>query len=112
MQPILDPLGVRKWEIERIVAHRVWNCRPEYWVQWKGYEDSRDLWVHRDTLVRDFPSMLIQYHAQGGLPTQARKGAPKRATTGRRLLPGEDPFPHLSGVNGMVVGVQSRVGSS
>jgi hypothetical protein len=56
--------------------------------------------------------MLIQYHAQGGLPTQARKGAPKRATTGRRLLPGEDPFPHLSGVNGMVVGVQSRVGSS
>ena len=33
VQPIVDPLGVRKWVIERIVTHRVWNRRPEYGVQ-------------------------------------------------------------------------------
>jgi hypothetical protein len=38
VQPTLDPLGVRRYEIKRIVAHRVFHRRPEYWVQWEGYD--------------------------------------------------------------------------
>ena len=32
VQPTLDPLGVCRYEIKRIVTHRVFHRRPEYWV--------------------------------------------------------------------------------
>jgi hypothetical protein len=70
VQPTLDPLGVRRYEIKRIVAHRVFHRRPEYWVQWEGYDAAWDMWVHRDVLVEDVPDMLVTYHRLGGLPMQ------------------------------------------
>ena len=95
VQPTLDPLGVRRYEIKRIVAHRVFHRRPEYWVQWEGYDAAWDMWVHRDVLVEDVPDMLVAYHRLGGLPMQPRRGAPKRASVGRLLLPGEVAFPDV-----------------
>ena len=93
VQPTLDPLGVRRYEIKRIVAHRVFHRRPEYWVQWEGYDAAWDMWVHRDVLVDDVPHMVTAYHKLGGLPMHPRRGAPKRASVGRLLLPGEVAFP-------------------
>jgi hypothetical protein len=75
------------WHIE--FFHR----RPEYWVQWEGYDAAWDMWVHRDVLVDDVPHMVTAYHRLGGLPMQPRRGAPKRASVGRLLLPGEVAFP-------------------
>jgi hypothetical protein len=99
VQPTLDPLGVRRYEIKRIVAHRVFHRRPEYWVQWEGYDAAWDMWVHRDVLVDDVPHMVTAYHKLGGLPMQPRRGAPKRASVGRLLLSGEVAFPPVqSGV--------------
>ena len=62
VQPTLDPLGVRRYEIQRIVAHRVFHRRPEYWVQWAGYDAAWDMWVHRDVLLDDVPDMVVAYH--------------------------------------------------
>ncbi len=92
VQPTLDPLGVRRYEIKRIVAHRVFHRRPEYWVQWEGYDAAWDMWVHRDVLVDDVPHIVTAYHQLGGLPMQPRRGAPTRASVGRLLLPGEVAF--------------------
>ena len=93
VQTTLDPLGVRRYEIQRIVTHRVFHRRPEYWVQWEGYDAAWDMWVHRDVLVDDVPHMVTAYHRLGGLPMQPRRGAPKRPSVGRLLLPGEVAFP-------------------
>jgi hypothetical protein len=106
VQPTLDPLGVRRYEIQRIVAHRVFHRRPEYWVQWAGYDAAWDMWVHRDVLLDDVPDMVVVYHKLGGLPMQPRRDAPKRASVGRLLLPGEVPFPDVH----LGVGVTSPVG--
>ncbi len=95
VQPTMHPLGVRRYEIKRFVAHRVCHRRPEYWVQWEGYDAAWDMWVHRDVLVEDVPHMVTEYHALGGLPMQPRRGAPKRASVGRLLLSGEVAFPPL-----------------
>ena len=53
------------------------------------------MWVHRDVLVEDVPDVLVTYHKLGGLPMQPRRGAPKRASVGRLLLPGEVAFPDV-----------------
>ena len=62
-------------------------------MQWEGYDDVWDMCVHRDVLVDDVPHMVTAYHTLGGLPMQPRRGAPKRASVGRLLLPGEVAFP-------------------
>ena len=53
-------------------------------MEWAGYDQSWGTWVHRDSLLEDVPTMVAAYDAD---PTnfQARKSAPKRATTGRQM---------------------------
>ena len=82
--PLIDPMGVERYEIDRILGDRVLHGRPEYCVAWKGYDQSHDTWVHRDVLREDVPALLRAYDAN---PTsfQARKSAPKRATKGRQM---------------------------
>lgn len=84
LKPLIDPLGVERYEISRILGHRVLNRRPEYWVEWSGYDMSHNQWVHRDVLEADVPVLLAAYDANPTL-FSARKSAPKRATTGRQL---------------------------
>ena len=83
--PLIDPLGVPRFEISRLLGYRVWRHRPEYWVEWKGYDTSHNTWVHRDSLLQDVPALVAAYDRN---PTtfQARASAPKRATKGRQLL--------------------------
>lgn len=59
-------LGVRRYEMKRIVSHRVLNGRSEYWVQWEGYDASWDQWLHKDLEGKGVAEMLKVYHAQGG----------------------------------------------
>ena len=63
------------------------------WLQWEGYDAAVHMWLHRDVLVDDVPDMEVAYHKLGGLPMHPRRGAPKRASVGRLLLPGEVAFP-------------------
>ena len=84
LEPLQDAVGVQRWEIRRIVGHRVHKQRSEMYVEWAGYDQSWGTWVHRDSLLEDVPALVAQYDAD---PTdfQARKSAPKRATKGRRI---------------------------
>ena len=107
VQSTPDPLGVCRYEIKRIVAHRVFHRCPEYWVQWEGYDSVWDMWVHRDVLVDDVPHMVVEYHKLGGLSMQSRCGTPKRASVGRLLLSGEVAFPDV--VSCVVLSEWSRV---
>ena len=83
--PLIDPLGVPRYEISRLLGFRWWRQRPEYLVEWKGYDASYNLWVHRDSLMADVPGLVAAYDKN---PTvfQAPPSAPKRATAGRQLL--------------------------
>ena len=84
LEPLQDVTGVQRWEIRRIVGHRLHKQRSEMYVEWAGYDQSWGTWVHRDSLLEDVPTMVAAYDAD---PTnfQARKSAPKRATTGRQM---------------------------
>jgi hypothetical protein len=83
--PLIDPMGVERYEIDWILGDQVLHGRPKYCVAWKGYDQSHDTWVHWDVLREDVPDLLRAYDAD---PTsfQAWKSAPKRATKGRKLL--------------------------
>jgi len=81
-----DSAGVQRWEIRRIVGHRLHKQRQEMYVEWAGYDQSWGTWVHRDSLLEDVPALAAAYDAS---PTgfQARKSAPERAAKGRQILP-------------------------
>ena len=84
VMPLLDPLGVYRYEISRILLFRIHKRRPEYLVEWTGFDASYNEWVHRDVLVQDVPSLLLAYDSSPS-PMVARPSAPKRATKGRQL---------------------------
>ena len=86
LRPLADGAGVQRWEIRRIVGHRLHKQRQEMYVEWAGYDQSWGTWVHRDSLLADVPAMVAAYDADPSV-FQARKSAPKRATTGRQILP-------------------------
>ena len=88
----------QQYEIKRIVAHRGFHRRSEYWVPWVGYDAAWDMWLHRDVLVEDVPAMVVAYHKLEGsysLPMLPCRGAPKRASLGRLLLTEEEAFPSV-----------------
>ena len=51
--------------------------------------------MYHDVLVDDVPDMVVVYHKLGVFPMHPRRGAPKRASVGRLLLPGEVVFPDV-----------------
>jgi hypothetical protein len=84
VMPLLDPLGVYRYEISRILLFRIHKRCPEYLVEWTGFDASYNEWVHRDVLVQDVPSLLLAYDSSPS-PMVERPSAPKRATKGRQL---------------------------
>ena len=83
-QPLLGADGLPRWEVRRILAHRIHNRRPELFVEWKGFDTSRATWEHRDGLMADVPDLVRAYEANPSV-LQARASAPKRPTKGRQL---------------------------
>ena len=88
--PLLDPLGVHRYEIKRILLYRFHKQRPEYLVEWTGFDASFNQWIHRDVLDQDVPEMVRAYD-ENPSPMLARPSAPKRTTTGRQIPVGVLP---------------------
>jgi hypothetical protein len=82
--PFLDPLGVHRYEIKRILLYRFHKQRPEYLVEWTGFDASFNQWIHKDVLDQDVSEMVRTNDANPS-PMLARPSAPKRATTGRQI---------------------------
>jgi hypothetical protein len=82
--PLLDPLGVHRYEIKRILLYRFHKQRPEYLVEWTDFDASFNQWIHKDVLDQDVSEMVRAYDANPS-PMLARPSAPKRATTGRQI---------------------------
>jgi hypothetical protein len=85
--PLLDPLGVHRYEIKRILLYRFHKQRPEYLVEWTGFDESFNQWIHRDVLDQDVLVQLEMVRAYDANPNPmlTRPSAPKRATTGRQI---------------------------
>jgi len=88
LEPLQTIDGVQRWEVRRILGHRLHKQREEMYVEWAGYDQSWASWVHRDSLLADVPALVAAYDATPSA-FQARRAAPKRATKGRQL-----PAPH------------------
>ena len=73
-------LGVQRYEMKRIVSHRVLNGPSEYRVQWEGYDASWDQWLYKDLEEKGVADMLKAYHTQGGTSIQAHVSRPRRLT--------------------------------
>ena len=82
---LIDPLGVPRYEISCLLGFQWCRQRPEYLVEWKGYNVSYNLWVYRDSLMADVPGLVAAY-VKNPTVFQAPPSAPKRATAGRQLL--------------------------
>lgn len=84
LEPLQAGDGVQRWEVRRILGHRLHKQREEMYVEWAGYDQSWASWVHRDSLLADVPALVAAYDATPSA-FQARRAAPKRATKGRQL---------------------------
>jgi len=74
--------GVARYEVHRISNPRIQEGQSELWVEWKGYNQSPNCWVHRDILIQ--MSLSWSRPSMRGLrcaPTlKARTSVSKRAT--------------------------------
>ena len=59
----------QQYEIKRIVAHRGFHRRSEYWVPWVGYDAAWDMWLHRDVLECErLPPSVLASHCSWNPP--------------------------------------------
>ena len=79
--PLLGNGGATKDEVRRISNSRTHKGQHELWVEWQGYDQSQNCWVHRDVLMADVPAMVRAYDLNPAI-FKARVSAPKRATRG------------------------------
>jgi hypothetical protein len=58
--PEVTPEGHEVWEVEKILGKRVRKGQLQYWLRWKGYDESWDTWTpasdfeDMEELVQDF----------------------------------------------------------
>jgi len=70
-----------RYEVRRISNARIHKGQAELWVEWKGYDQSQNCWVHLDILMADVPELVKAFDARPST-FKARASAPKRATKG------------------------------
>jgi hypothetical protein len=75
LEPLQAGDDVQRWEVRRILGHRLHKQREEMYVDWAGYDQSWALWVHRDSLLADVPALVAAYDATPSA-FQARRAAP------------------------------------
>jgi hypothetical protein len=80
-EPLIANGGVARYEVRRISNSRNHKGQSELWVEWKGYDQSHNCWVHRDILTADVPELVKAFDTRPST-FKARASAPKRATKG------------------------------
>jgi len=89
--PLVTGSGVTCYEVSWISNARTHKGQPNLWVEWKGYDQSHNCWVHRDVLIADVPALVAAFYTRPSTFT-ARASAPKRTTTGyRSVVPAGSP---------------------
>jgi len=78
---LVNGSGVTRYEVSRISNARTQKGQRELWVEWKGYDQLHNCWVHRDVLMADVQALMVAFDTRPSTFT-ARVSAPKRATTG------------------------------
>jgi len=76
-EPLIANGGAARYEVRRISKARNHKGRSELCVEWKGYDQSHNCWVHRDILPANVPEFDTRPST-----FKARASAPKRATKG------------------------------
>ena len=82
-EPVITGNGSVHYVVCRISNARTHKGQQELWVEWKGYDQSQNCWVHRDVLMTDVPALVKAFDDRNRpWSFQARASAPKRATKG------------------------------
>ena len=79
--PLVTKDGTARYQIQRISNACTRKGQAELWVEWKGYDQSKNCWVHRDILMQDVPHLVRAFDTNLSI-FRARASAPKRATKG------------------------------
>ena len=64
--------GEEEYEIEAILRHKGKGKRKQYFVRWKGYEDSENMWLQEQELKRNAKDLLDEYR-EAQQPIRSRK---------------------------------------
>ena len=68
--PGVSPEGDEVWEVEKILGKRTKKGQLQYWLRWKGYDESWDTWtpaldfVGMEELIQDFENTLSLQHGK------------------------------------------------
>jgi hypothetical protein len=62
---------VEEFEIEDILAHRMWGKVMKFWVRFKGYSNSANEWLTR-TDLKHSSETLHEYELKHGLSRTTR----------------------------------------
>jgi len=100
-EPLISDRGVTRYEVRRISIARIHKGQAELWVEWKGYNQSQNCWVHQDILMVDVPELVKAFNARPST-FKERASAPKRATKGYKT-------PGVARTQGRRMGLRSSV---
>jgi len=57
-EPLIMSGRVACYEVRKISNARIHKGQSELWVEWKGYDQSQNCWVHRDILKVGVPELV------------------------------------------------------
>ena len=69
--PEITPEGKEVWEVEKILGKRTRKGQLQYWLRWKGYDESWDTWTpasdfeNMEDLIQDFNQSAQQKRRRG-----------------------------------------------
>lgn len=62
-RPPPDLADEKRYEIEKILKHRIRQKKLQLYIKWKGYPEDEATWEDEDTVIDDAEKMLQQYKA-------------------------------------------------
>ena len=72
----------KKYEIKRILQRRQLRGKTKYLVQWRGYDQSEDMWLDESELTNAF-DVLQSYRAQARLSATVVRAVVKCTRCGK-----------------------------
>jgi hypothetical protein len=91
--------GQEEWEVEQILDMRLYRCKRQYLIKWKGYSDAHNSWEPEENVWA--PKLILAFkNKEGCKPHQKKRTRIETATLCPRI--------HMGSKKGMAEAPEKR----